>query len=102
MDLVTHTDLQPVGYDSQRMVTAEDSRQLHQALSRYCTCEHGMMGHLLRLCATHRAVREDDRFVGRLLFARWMRLRWTLGEFSIAPDPYSGIADRYNATRSGG
>ena len=85
MDPVTRTDLQPVGYDCQRMVTAEDARLLHQALSRYCTCEHGMMGHLLRVCATHRAVKEDDRFMGRLLFARWMRLKWIDGEFFNVP-----------------
>jgi hypothetical protein len=55
--------------------TAAESAALLRAIERHCTCEVGITGALLRACATHAALVNNQRFLDGVLFARRLRQR---------------------------
>lgn len=56
---------QVVWYGSQ-----QESLDLVNAVARNCSCEFGMMGVRLTICAPHKMLVEDQRALNGLLFAR--------------------------------
>lgn len=59
------TTNQVVWYGSQ-----QESLDLVNAVARNCSCEFGMMGVRLSICAPHRMLVEDQRALNGLLFVR--------------------------------
>lgn len=49
--------------------TEQESLALVNAVSRYCSCQMGLMGVRLSTCASHRMLMEDQRALDGLLFA---------------------------------
>ena len=64
--------------------THQDSLALIQAIARNCTCQFGLMGVRLVVCAPHEMLVGDQRALDGLLFARHMAARLRSEEFSTA------------------
>jgi hypothetical protein len=67
--------------------TQEESFALISAISRNCTCEFGLMGVRLSVCAPHALLTDDQRALDGLLFARRMARRLLAEEFMMAGTP---------------
>jgi hypothetical protein len=55
--------------------TQQERLDLIDAVSRHCTCQFGLMGVLLTACAPHRMLKDDQRSLDGLLFARHLAER---------------------------
>jgi hypothetical protein len=49
--------------------TKDEHKRLANAVARHCSCEVGMMGVRVNVCALHRILAEDQRILDGLLFA---------------------------------
>lgn len=61
--------------------TQQESLDLVNAVARNCSCEFGMMGVRIAVCAPHRMLVEDQRALNGLLFVRRMNDRFRDAEF---------------------
>jgi hypothetical protein len=50
--------------------TKDEHKRLTNAVARHCSCEVGMMGVRVNVCAPHRMLAEEQRVLDGLLFAR--------------------------------
>ena len=67
--------------------TQEESFALVNAIAHNCTCQFGLMGVRISVCAPHALLTHDQRALDGLLFSRRMACRLLAEEFMMAGKP---------------
>lgn len=67
--------------------TTQESRELVATILRYCTCTYGEAGEITNLCASHRALLQDQHWLNHVVFLRRISAHLLIEEWLCLTPP---------------